>query len=117
MQASVTDATSGPTSPTASRTVTTSTPGTFVAAITGADRAGNVSAAACQYRVVIPQCNGYTPTLLGNDANNVINGTSGRDVIAGAGGADTIYRLGGDDVICGGDARRTRRPASAVSRG
>ena len=47
-------------------------------------------------------CNGLTPTIVGNNSNNTINGTQGRDIIHGQGGNDTINGLGGNDVICGG---------------
>ena len=107
VRAAVADATSGPTSPVAGRTVSTSTAGAFMTAVTGADRAGNVAAAACAYQVVAPQCHGLDATILGNGLNNIINGTSGRDVIAALGGADTINGLAGDDVICAGDGLDT----------
>lgn len=50
--ADVTDATSGPVSPTASVTVTTGTPGSFTSTLTAKDVAGNTGAATCGYTVV-----------------------------------------------------------------
>jgi hypothetical protein len=101
--ATVTDATSGRATAPAQALANTSTPGSFTATITGADRAGNRRTVLCPYQVAIPSCGGLVPTIVGTGANNTINGTAGRDVIAGLGGLDTIYGKGGDDVICGGD--------------
>jgi hypothetical protein len=105
--ASVSDETSGRATAPAQALANTGTPGSFAAAVSGADRAGHRTTAMCPYHVTIPTCGGLAPTIVGNGANNVINGTSGRDVIAGLGGADTIYGKGGDDVICGGDGPDT----------
>jgi hypothetical protein len=105
--ATVTDATSGRATAPAQGAANTSAPGTFTTTVTGADRAGNRTTTQCSYRVVVPACNGLTPTRVGTSLNDVINGTAGRDVIVGLGGADTIYGLGGDDVICGGDGPDT----------
>jgi hypothetical protein len=101
--ATVTDETSGPGAATVLGATSTNAAGTFLTAVTGADRAGNTTTAQCSYQVVVPTCNGLAPTRVGTAANDVISGTSGRDVIVGLGGADTITGLGGDDVICGGD--------------
>ena len=105
--ATVTDATSGRATAPAQGITNTNTPGTFTTAVTGADRAGNRTTVLCSYQVVVPSCNGLTPTRVGTALNDVINGTSARDVIVGLGGADTIKSLGGDDVICGGDGPDT----------
>jgi hypothetical protein len=100
--ATVTDETSGPGSPFPQGATNTNTPGMFTSIVTGSDLAGNRSAPkACPYEVVIPTCNGQTPTIVGTALNNVINGTAGPDVIQAMGGADTVNGLGGDDVICG----------------
>ena len=108
VRATVTDETSGPGSPFPQGATNTSTPGMFTSTVTGSDLAGNRSAPkACPYEVVIPACNGQTPTIVGTALNNVINGTAGRDVIQAMGGADTVNGLGGDDVICGHDGPDT----------
>jgi RTX calcium-binding nonapeptide repeat (4 copies) len=105
VRAPMTDETSGPANPFAQGTTmaNTNAPGTFTQSVTGADRAGNRTTTTCTYEVVIPACNGLTPTIVGTAQNNVINGTGGADVIVGLGGADTVNGLGGSDVICGGD--------------
>ena len=41
-------------------------------------------------------------TVLGTEADDILEGTSGDDVICGLGGDDTIDAKGGDDVIRGG---------------
>jgi Ca2+-binding RTX toxin-like protein len=105
--ASVSDATAGPAAAPAQGAANTSKAGSFTTPVTGSDGAGNRTTAVCSYRVVVPQCNGLTPTRVGTGANDVINGTSGRDVIVGLGGADKLNGLGGDDVICGGDGPDT----------
>ncbi len=108
VQATVTDATSGRSSPPAANGLgNTNTPGSFTVSVTGADRAGHRTTVPCPYEVVIPPCNGLAPTILGNGQNNAITGTSGRDIIVALAGADTINGLGGDDVICGGDGPDT----------
>ena len=56
----------------------TNTAGTFSQIVTGSDRAGNRTSRSCAYQVVIPTCNGLTPTIVGTAQNNVINGTGGR---------------------------------------
>jgi Ca2+-binding RTX toxin-like protein len=105
--AAVTDATSGPERVTVQGATNTNVAGTFTSTLTGADRAGHRTTTTCSYRVVIPACNGMTPTIVGTALNNVINGTGGPDVIVALGGADTVNGLGGDDVICGGDGPDT----------
>ncbi len=99
--AGVSDATSGPASPTAAGVADASKVGTFNSTITGVDRAGNRSTTSCPYQVVIPTCGGRAPTILGTAGNDVIDGTSGPDVIVALGGADTVRGLGGNDRICG----------------
>jgi hypothetical protein len=101
--ATVEDATSGPANASAQGIANTNAPGTFTTTVTGADRAGNRTTTQCSYHVVVPSCNGLTPTRVGTSLNDTINGTNSRDVVVGLGGADTINGLGGDDVICGGD--------------
>ncbi len=101
--ASVVDATSGRANAPAQGITNTSAPGTFTTSVTGGDLAGHRTTTQCSYQVVIPACNGLTPTRVGTAQNDVINGTTARDVIVGMGGADTINGLAGDDVICGGD--------------
>ena len=48
------------------------------------------------------RCGGLTPTLVGTNGDDRIDGTSGVDVIVGGAGNDRIRGLGGNDVICGG---------------
>ena len=47
-------------------------------------------------------CDGLDVTILGDDKDNILNGTAGADVIQGLGGNDTIRGFGGNDVLCGG---------------
>lgn len=103
VSAVVTDSLSGPPTATISRLVPTTTAGTFSAVLTAADRAGNTRSRSCPYSVVVPQCQGALPTILGTAGNDVIRGTTGVDVIHGLGGADTVEGLGAGDKICGGD--------------
>jgi Ca2+-binding RTX toxin-like protein len=105
--ASVADATSGPAVSSVSGSANTSRPGSFTTTVSGTDRAGHTGTTLCPYRVVIPKCNGLTPTRVGTASNDVITGTSGRDVIVALGGADTVNGGGGADVICGGDGPDT----------
>jgi hemolysin type calcium-binding protein len=102
VSALVADATSGPSVSPVSRLANTSAAGSFTAAVTGADRAGNVTTIQCPYQVVIPTCSGFQPTIVGTAGNDVINGTKRQDVIVSLGGADTVSGGGGNDVICGG---------------
>jgi Ca2+-binding RTX toxin-like protein len=107
VSATVTDATSGPASPIAQGATSTQAVSTFSSVLTGTDRAGNRTSAACTYRVAVPTCHGLMPTIVGTGANNTINGTNGPDVIVGLAGADTIKGNGGDDTLCGGDGPDT----------
>jgi len=43
-----------------------------------------------------------TPTIVGTDKPDRLNGTAGPDIIDGAGGSDRIWGQGGDDILCGG---------------
>jgi hypothetical protein len=101
--ATVTDATSGPAASAVTGFANTTHVGSFTAAVTGKDRAGNVANKSCPYTVVIPKCHGLVATLVGTAANDVISGTTGPDVVVALGGADTVSGGGGADVICGGD--------------
>lgn len=47
-------------------------------------------------------CFGVRATIVGTNANNVLQGTLGNDIIAGLGGNDVINGRGGNDRICGG---------------
>lgn len=51
------------------------------------------------------ECNGEPATIIGNQGDNVLTGTSGRDVIVAGRGADEVHGMGGDDVICGGGGK------------
>ncbi|MFN0147135.1 MAG: calcium-binding protein [Dehalococcoidia bacterium] len=101
--ASVTDGLSGALSATASAAANVSSGGSFSVDVIGRDRAGNTAEARCGYTVIVPTCQGYTPTILGTAGNDSITGTANRDVILALGGNDTISAMGGDDIICGGD--------------
>ena len=59
--------------------------------------------------VVVPNCQGRLPTVVGDDGNNVLLGSPGSDVIVGRGGADLIDGRGGNDFICGGDGNDALR--------
>ena len=63
----------------------------------------NPSGVAVGGAVVVPNCFGRVPTLVGDDGNNVLTGSPGADVILGRGGADRIDGGGGNDRICGGN--------------
>jgi len=101
--ATVADATSGPLVSPARAPANTGAPGTFRAAVTGEDLAGNSATKNCPYRVIIPKCLGLDPTIVGTGNPDTITGTAGRDIIVGLGGSDTIDGAGGNDVICGND--------------
>jgi len=101
--ATVTDATSGPTTATTSVLVSTSAAGAGAATVSASDQAGNTGSTSCPYDVVIPTCQGKVPTIVGTGGNDVLTGTAGADVIIGLAGADTIDGAGGNDVICAGD--------------
>ena len=103
VSATVADATSGALVSPANAPANTNVAGTFTAAVTGSDQAGNTATKNCPYRVVIPKCLGMTPTIVGTGNPDNIVGTSGRDIIVGLGGNDTIDGGGGNDVICGND--------------
>ncbi len=47
-----------------------------------------------------PSCFGASPTIVGSDESDHLEGTAGRDVIVGLGGNDRIEGAGGDDLIC-----------------
>ncbi len=52
-------------------------------------------------------CGGFTITIQGTSAGEVINGTPGNDVIAAGAGNDTVNGNGGDDVLCGEEGADT----------
>ncbi len=45
--------------------------------------------------------------IVGNDGNDILNGTTGNDAIFGLGGDDTLLGIGGDDVLSGGSGNDT----------
>jgi Ca2+-binding RTX toxin-like protein len=47
-------------------------------------------------------CAGLIPTVVGTNADEVINGSPFNDVIETLGGNDTVRGLGGNDIVCGG---------------
>ena len=57
--------------------------------------------------IVVPNCYGRLPTLVGDNGNNVLIGSPRADVILGRAGADRINGRGGNDRICGGDGKDT----------
>ncbi len=59
--------------------------------------------------VVVPNCYGRVPTLVGGNGNNVLIGSPGADVIVGRAGDDLIDGRGGNDRICGGDGNDALR--------
>ncbi len=103
VSAAVTDSLSGPVSAMTSRLVSTAVAGTFSTVLTGVDRAGNSESRSCGYSVVVPKCQGITPTILGTGGNDVIKGTPGVDVVHALSGADNVDGLGAGDKLCGGD--------------
>jgi Ca2+-binding RTX toxin-like protein len=107
VRATVTDAVSGPTTPTVGAYANTSLVGSFTATLVGKDLAGNQATKNCGYKIAAASCRGLAATKVGTTGNDVITGTAGRDIISALAGADTIDGLGGGDVICGGDGPDT----------
>ena len=103
VNATVTDALSGPASAPISRLVSTASVGTHSTLLTAVDRAGNAQSRSCGYTVVVPKCQGLTPTILGTAGNDAITGTAGVDVVHALSGADKVDGLGAGDKLCGGD--------------
>ncbi len=103
VSASVADATSGPSPATVTVLVNTAAAGTWTAALTGRDVAGNTTGTTCPYNVVTPTCAGKAASIVGTGGNDTLVGTKGADVIIGLAGSDTIKGGGGSDTICGGD--------------
>lgn len=103
VSAAVTDSLSGAVSGSTSTPVSTASPGVRSAILTGVDRAGNTHSQACGYSVVVPKCQGKTPSLLGTGGNDVITATPRVDVVHALSGADKVDGLGSGDTICGGD--------------
>jgi len=99
----VADAMSGPVSGSISTPVSTANAGGYSAVLTGVDRAGNVKTQSCGYSVVVPKCQGVTPTIVGTGGNDVITGTPGVDVVHALAGNDKVSGLGAGDKLCGGD--------------
>ena len=102
VSAAVADSLSGPVSASISRPVSTAVAGVHSAVLTGVDRAGNTRNRSCGYSVVVPECEGAAPTILGTGGNDLITGTAGADVIHGLAGSDKIDGLGAGDKLCGG---------------
>ena len=61
-------------------------------------------------------CGGLDVTILGDEGDNILNGTDDRDVIHGLGGNDTIRGFGGHDVLCGGPGNDMLRSGSGNDR-
>jgi uncharacterized delta-60 repeat protein len=61
-------------------------------------------------------CNGLDVTILGDEGDNILNGTDDPDVIHGLGGNDTIRGFGGNDVLCGGPGKDILRGGSGNDR-
>jgi Ca2+-binding RTX toxin-like protein len=49
------------------------------------------------------------PDFLGNQFDNILDGTPTKDVMYGGGGDDYIFGNGGNDVICGNANKRHHR--------
>jgi hypothetical protein len=103
VSATMTDSLSGPASASISRLVSTATAGVHSAVLTAVDRAGNPQSRSCGYVVVVPKCQGMTPTILGTVGNDAITGTPGVDVVHALSGNDKVDGLGAGDKLCGGD--------------
>jgi Ca2+-binding RTX toxin-like protein len=73
---------------------------------------GDLGADPYRVAVVVPNCLGRVPTLVGDDGNNVLIGSPRADVIFGRAGDDLIDGQGGDDRICGGDGNDALRVGS-----
>lgn len=61
-------------------------------------------------------CFGATPTVVGSEDADHLEGTHGDDVIVGLGGHDRIEGLSGDDLICGGGGRDSIRAGTGDDR-
>ncbi len=66
--------------------------------------------------VVVPNCDGRVPTVVGDNGNNVLIGSPRADVIIGRSGADLVDGLGGNDRICGGGGNDALRGGSGNDR-
>ncbi len=62
--------------------------------------------------VILPNCEGRVPTVVGDNGNNVLIGSQDDDVILGRGGDDLVEGRGGNDLICGGDGNDVLRGGS-----
>jgi Ca2+-binding RTX toxin-like protein len=103
VKATVADGTSGPQTLSVGKTPYTGAPGAGTVTIIGSDLAGNATTKQCAYNVVVPDCRGLKPTMVGTPGSDVLIGTTKRDIIVAVGGSDTVRGNGGADVICGGD--------------
>ena len=103
----VSDSLSGPPSAPINRGVSTAVAGDFSVVLPALDKAGNSGSQSCGYSVVVPTCQGKTPTIVGTGGNDVIKGTAGVDVVQALNGADKVDGLGGNDTLCGGDGPDT----------
>jgi hypothetical protein len=99
----VSDSLSGPLSASVNNLVSTAVAGEFSTVLTALDQAGNSGSRSCGYSVVVPKCQGKTPTIVGTGGNDVIKGTARADVVQALNGADKVDGLGGGDKLCGGD--------------
>ncbi len=99
----VSDSLSGPPSAPINKLVSTAVAGGFSTVLTALDKAGNSGSRSCAYSVVVPKCQGKTPTIVGTGGNDVIKGTAGADVVQALNGTDKVDGLGGNDTLCGGD--------------
>lgn len=57
--------------------------------------------------VVVPNCDGLSPTVVGTGGPDLLQGNVGKDVILGLGGDDVIKSFSGNDVICAGQGDDT----------
>jgi len=63
-----------------------------------------------------PSCAGRTPTVVGTDGRDVIEGSRFVDVVATLGGRDTVRGLEGRDVVCGGGGKDKLRGGKGKDR-
>ncbi|CAN5754321.1 hypothetical protein BH20PSE1_BH20PSE1_20630 [soil metagenome] len=77
---------------------------------------GELGAEPVGVAIVVPNCFGRLPTLVGDNGNNVLIGSPRADVILGRAGNDLIYGRGGNDRICGGDGNDTLRGGTGNDR-
>lgn len=66
--------------------------------------------------VVVPNCDGLAPTVVGTGGPDLLQGNVGKDVILGLGGDDVIKSFSGSDVICAGQGNDTVKSGGSNDR-